>query len=204
MANNGKYAKPSASLTPVLLRVAFVLLCLLMVSMYLMGGLLAKYTANGSGDDSARVAKFDVDVTFSDGNGTISDITADLKYGENGEYTITVVNKSEVAISYVIRIENIKLVTTDKNGAVVATAMTQGVSTKLETYGQEPKTYALKEGIASLNFGSFGILSPGSSKQTHTLSFLIDWETYTAKVAGSHLISVNITFNVVVDVTQVD
>ena len=100
MANNGKYAKPSASLTPVLLRVAFVLLCLLMVSMYLMGGLLAKYTANGSGGDSARVAKFDVDVTFSDGNGTISDITADLKYGENGKYTITVVNKSEVAVHY--------------------------------------------------------------------------------------------------------
>lgn len=205
MEQNRNTTRPSAKmlLGDILLRAAMILLCMVLLSVHLMGSLFAKYSTTATGSDSARVAKFDVDVIFSDGNSTISGITADLEYGENGEYTITVVNNSEVAISYVIRIENIALETTDKNGNIVATAITKGVSAKLATDGQEDKTFRLWEGATSVNFGSLGTLSPGSSQQTHTLTFPIVWESYTESITGDYA-SVKITFKVVVDVMQVD
>lgn len=93
MAYNGKYTKPSAGAR--LMRVAFVLLCLVILTVYLMGSLLARYHANGSGDDEARVAKFEVILTGSPKN-------VECKPVDNGDgtYTITVENKSEVAVAY--------------------------------------------------------------------------------------------------------
>ena len=93
MAYNGKYTKPSAGAR--LMRVAFVLLCLVILTVYLMGSLLARYHATGSGDDEARVAKFEVILTGSPKN-------VECKPVDNGDgtYTITVENKSEVAVHY--------------------------------------------------------------------------------------------------------
>lgn len=95
MAYNGKYTKPSAGAR--LMRVAFVLLCMVSVSVYLMGGLLAKYHSSGSGEDEARVAKFEVNVT-----GTVPEGGIVCKPVDNGDgtYTITIANNSEVAVSY--------------------------------------------------------------------------------------------------------
>ncbi len=98
MAYQGKYTKPSSG-NPVM-RIAFLLLCLLIVSMYMTGGLLAKYHATGSGKDSARVAKFDVNVT---GAGADLGIVCGVKPETDG-YTLTVENDSEVAVRYTITV----------------------------------------------------------------------------------------------------
>ena len=95
MAYNGKYAKPSTGAR--LMRVAFVLLCMVIVSAYLMGGLLAKYHSTGSGGDQARVAKFEVNVT---GTVPVGGIVCKPVDNGDGTYTITIENQSEVAVSY--------------------------------------------------------------------------------------------------------
>lgn len=48
------------SRTPVVFHVGLVLLCMVLFSTYLTGGLYARYVTTSSGSDSARVAKFDV------------------------------------------------------------------------------------------------------------------------------------------------
>lgn len=92
-----KYVKPFAPMSAVLMRMAFVLLCFLMLSVYLMGGLLARYSTTGSADDVASVAKFDVQVTGS-GN-----VTVDASPAANDTYIITITNASEVAVSYTVQ-----------------------------------------------------------------------------------------------------
>lgn len=182
---------------------ALILLCLVLVSTYATMGLHASYKSGATGSDSARVAKFDVDVVFKNEDASITGINADVKYNQDaGSYTIEVVNNSEVAVSYQIRIVDIVLKTM-QNGNNVGTAQTDHVFVKLATDGQTDKTAQLKENTGSVAFGSFDSLAPGSSQRTHTLTFPIDWEAYTEKVAGAD-ISLNITFRVVVDVTQVD
>lgn len=46
--------------TPVVFHVGLVLLCMVLFSTYLTGGLYARYTSAGSSSDDARVAKFDI------------------------------------------------------------------------------------------------------------------------------------------------
>lgn len=101
MIYNGKYTKPSASVPVggIMIRIAAVLLCLVMISLHLMAGLYAKYTSNGSGEDSARVARFNVIV-----NGTDADLDVTCTSNED-TYTIAVSNQSEVAVSYTISVD---------------------------------------------------------------------------------------------------
>lgn len=46
--------------TPVVFHVGLVILCMVLISTYLTGGLYARYTSSDSSSDSARVAKFDI------------------------------------------------------------------------------------------------------------------------------------------------
>ena len=99
MTYQAKYAKPSKGNGA--MRLAFVMLCLLMVSVYMMAGLLAKYRTSGDGGDGARVAKFDVRVT-----GTATDMDIECKeVADTGTYQITVENKSEVAVRYTVTVD---------------------------------------------------------------------------------------------------
>lgn len=95
MAYQGKYEKPSgASLT---MRAAFVLLCLVILSVYMMGGLLAKYSTTGKGSDEARVAKFAFTVQ---GVPNTNEIVCTAVSSGSSTYTITIQNQSEVAVHY--------------------------------------------------------------------------------------------------------
>ena len=79
-------------------RMALLLLCLVMVSAYFTGGLLARYSSTAQSSDTARVAKFDVQLT---GDPSAAQITC----GQNedqGTYFLTVENASEVAVQYSI------------------------------------------------------------------------------------------------------
>lgn len=58
MADNGKNRRSSLTLGEKLIFLDGVLLCLVMITTALMGGLFARYVTYGTGSDSARVAKF--------------------------------------------------------------------------------------------------------------------------------------------------
>lgn len=87
-----------------MLRAASILLCLVLVSSYLVCGMFARYTTSASGSDSARVAKFEI----KGGEISSSMITADLVPGEIKACEIKIENKSEVAVDYEVIIKKME------------------------------------------------------------------------------------------------
>lgn len=73
-----------------------ILVILVAVSIFLAGALAARYLTSGSGSDSARVAKWDVDATVSAPADTAKVIPADGST-QTGHYTVVFTNNSEVA-----------------------------------------------------------------------------------------------------------
>ena len=90
--------------TPLVFRIAVALLCALLCSVHLMGGLYARFSTSVSGGDGARVAVFGVVCTSNDANTTKS-----LEIGSSAtvSYSFTVENTSEVAIQYTILLEGV-------------------------------------------------------------------------------------------------
>lgn len=88
------------------MRIAMVLLCLVLATMCWNSGLQARYKSEASGSDSARVAKFDVDLIANDGNQTIEIAPFALQLSPadndggfvNAGNMIAVSNHSEVTI----------------------------------------------------------------------------------------------------------
>ena len=115
--------------------IAVLLICLLMFSLYLTSGMLARYTTTATAGDKARAAKFDVGATGS--TGTMAFVYTDGKFAPNpadsNVYTLTVTNKSEVAVRYNVVIENVPAYITatvgetvyssDENGKITIAAL---------------------------------------------------------------------------------
>ncbi|MBU5481400.1 hypothetical protein [Blautia sp. MSJ-19] len=80
-----------------------ILLCFTLLSMWLLSNMYARYTTQASGEDSARVAKFNVTET-----GKLTQDIEDISIAPGGstEYEVSVTNNSEVAISYSISAVN--------------------------------------------------------------------------------------------------
>ena len=182
----------------ILLRVALVLLCLVLLSVYLMKGLYARYQTTGSGSDSARVAKFDVNVHFKEGGVLKDSVNAEMKYNQaTGAYTIVVDNDSEVDIRYDIYIENIQVEVSIDGKEPITTA--SGISVRLD----DGDTTAVAAGgtVTFLNAGTMD--SNAVSDNTHTLNFLVDWNTFLEDISGES-VSATIDFDVRVDIEQID
>ena len=179
-----KYAKPSTGDT--MMRIAFLLLCLVIISVYMMGGLLAKYTANGSGEDSARVAKFDVKVT---GTATDKEIVAVDVADANanpGTYQITVKNDSEVAVRYTI---SVTITPEDRN--------VDGTP----DFESDDIECVIKRGDTESNAGELAV---GAADAVHTLTFtVVDWAAITQFMTGPEG-EVYFTFTVNVNIEQID
>jgi len=81
---------------------ACVLLCLTLFSVYLVGGIYAKYTVRDNASDSARVAKFDISKSgaYFDTEFEIGVVPGDVTR------TFTVQNKSETDVNYTVKITN--------------------------------------------------------------------------------------------------
>lgn len=73
--------------------IAGALFCLMLISVSLLSGLYARYISTGSGDDTARVAKFDVATTVPNVNAKFVN-----KGAQDNIYTIEIDNDSEVAV----------------------------------------------------------------------------------------------------------
>ena len=81
---------------------AAILLCLTLFSFHLRGGLYARYTTSDSGEDAARVARFDVS---EDGAYFSKNLLIETAPGKV-EREIVVTNNSEVAVAYTVTIKN--------------------------------------------------------------------------------------------------
>ena len=171
----------------ILLRAALILLCLVLLTVHLMGSLYARYISRGEGSDNARVAEFDVDVAFDDGGELQKSVTATMAYNtETQTYEIVVTNRSEVAISYDIYVRNI----TVDNGSG------EGITLKLDDG-------ATKAFDSEVVFMDAGAMAPGNASKSHNLNFMVDWSEFLENFTGES-VSVTITFDILVDVKQVD
>ena len=82
------------------IRVAAVLFCLTLLSMYLVTGLFARYTTSVQSSDQARVAAFSIQ----GGDALSKTIEAEIVPGTFQEVSIVINNKSEVAVEYMVKI----------------------------------------------------------------------------------------------------
>ena len=121
-----------------------VLLCLVLTSFWLMCNVFAKYSAESSGEDGARVAKFDVTEVEKDGTDLTQQLKLDVYPGFKQTYKVSVTNKSEVAITYVMNVENkygnlpLQFQMLDKDGNAITSESTDGsdVSTQDNTFSE--------------------------------------------------------------------
>lgn len=150
---------------------ALILLLMTMISVHMTSGLYARYTTSASGTDSARVAKFDVDSAVS--------------RNDDGTYTLTVTNKSEVAVEYSIVVE-----------------MNDHWSVTVDGEKMTPAT-----GTASVTFENDSwILAPDSAPDTLLLTFEVaNWRGLTKPQKESGAAEeVQLNFQVKVIAEQVD
>lgn len=96
--------------TPAVFYVGVALLCALLVTSYMMGGLYARYTAGTKANATAPVAAFSFSVTYGENSSQSQTFTlpADsMKPGETVSIPFTVKNSGDVTVKYTAKIENL-------------------------------------------------------------------------------------------------
>ena len=96
--------KQSNIKTPLVFRIGVALLCAMLITSHMMGGLYARYHSGVTGNAAGSVAKFSVSCSSSDNNTTK---TLEIGSEETVIYAFTVTNTSDVTIQYTIVIENL-------------------------------------------------------------------------------------------------
>ena len=169
------------------LRLAAVLLCLTLASTYLVSGLLARYTSQGSGGDAARVAGFCPTASISPDSGLIQYDAA-----HTGDYTltyqITVKNPSEVAVDYDLVVS---FASDDLNGSQIS--LNGGAAQAIAG--------------TDINFGTLGTLTANDTTgATHTLTFTVTKAFVEEKIAATSDSKLDLStfFTAAVTFTQVD
>lgn len=170
--------KKKTSIGPLIFRIALIVLCMTAFTTSMLSGLYARYTAKNNGEDSARVAKFNVAAEWS-GN-----VTVDASLGQtDGEYKFTVTNNSEVAITY-------DLVITFPGG--IPDYLQTSLSDKV----------AVKSGN-TITFSKVASLAPSTTGTQHTLTFTMDLEKFTQPATGESC-EETLTFTATIRCTQID
>lgn len=154
---------------------AAILLCLVMASFWLMSNIYARYTAQGSGGDSARVAIFGRDASID-----ISSFPEKWKPGTDCTYNITVTNQtnqkiSEVAQKYEIEIKtagNLPLTYTLVKNETTIDEFTESSSQNKYTFKND--TMNFKAGTAGKDEYQLKIKWP-SDKNDASLSGIPDY-----------------------------
>jgi hypothetical protein len=70
-------------------------MCLMLISFSMMGGLYARYSTTATGEATAQIAKFDVQVT-----GDNTAVAVNVTQVKEGVYTFTITNNSDVTVEY--------------------------------------------------------------------------------------------------------
>ena len=102
--SDGNKKRNKASAGSILMRTAGILFALTAVTVWATSFLFAKYTTGGKGVDKSGVAEFNVVA-----EGTQEETVIDLSEGGTGEYTVTLTNKSETAVSASLVIDYSKI-----------------------------------------------------------------------------------------------
>ena len=85
---------------PFLFNLGLVLMCLMLISFSMVGRLYARYSSTATGEATAQIAKFDVQVT-----GYTTDVDVDVAQETEGVYTITITNNSDVTVEYDLTVD---------------------------------------------------------------------------------------------------
>ena len=80
---------------PFVFNLGLVLMCLMLISFSMMGGLYARYSTTATGEATAQIAKFDVQVT-----GDNTAVAVNVAEVTKGVYTFTITNNSDVTVEY--------------------------------------------------------------------------------------------------------
>lgn len=164
------------------MRIASILLCLVLFSVYMTSGMLAKYTTGGSAKDQGRVAKFSVSATADNAN-------YEFKQGEETpikEYKVKVENPSEVAVRYTVQLQFDEAVP----DYLVIKRGTEETEELLK-----PATFDGK--IVELQGGTLAPKGTG----TDTISFSIDYNKFVQSNSGHE---VTLDFSAAVKFIQID
>ena len=173
------HGQKKISAGPLLLRIALVLLCMVAFSTSMLAGLYARYSTKADGEDSARVAKFDVKAEGLSGDVTVNASQADAA----GTYQFTVKNDSEVAITYDLVI-----------------TFPGGIPDYLQT--SLPDKVAVKSGN-TITFSDVASLAPDTADTKRTLTFTVDLEKFTQPATGESY-EEPLTFTATIRCTQID
>ena len=189
---------------------ALVLLLLTMISIHLTSGLYARYVATATGEDSARVAKFDV-VTKLDNKDITLDCTSNTT---SGTYTLTVQNNSEVSVKYDLYVKVIpKKAVTDQGEQEIAASATD---TGIHLYGTDLSIYFTETRNENKDPSAKGPVSnPGSfqftgktlnpkEKMVYTFEVKYNTTAITGKVDGQEFFNWDFDVTAEIQVTQVD
>lgn len=150
---------------------AAVYLCYLLVAVLAFtGASVAGYKTENSGDDSARVARFEVTAAPVEGQSTEFKLNSTTK---SGSYSFTVTNGSETAVSYdvVVTVPDGKSL---PNGVTVS--LKKGDATVSGQVGTTGRVYTFH------NAGKFEAASPDT--QTLTLTFTAGTGASSGSVSG--------------------
>ena len=170
----------------IMLRLAGLLFCLVLITTSMMSGLYARYTAEGKGEDSARVAKWNVGAT---GNLAAPEVKPT---DTDGKYSITVTSNSEVAAEY-----DIKVILDEELPEYITVTLVDGED---QTKSLTPTASADK---MTLTFDKAGTFAPGNGERTHILTFTMDWSKFTKEASGLSK-SYELSFSADVTISQVD
>ena len=101
--------------TSFVLRIAFVLFCVVLITFYMVSVLYARYTTKVSDSSLAGAAKFDIQVMGD------ADVSADVSQTIDDIYTVTISNNSEVAVEYTLSVTEIPgvSITFDSNSGIL-------------------------------------------------------------------------------------
>jgi hypothetical protein len=88
-----------------MVRLALVLTCLTMLSVWMLSGLAARFVTGANNGDEARVAKFEVDGNIKE-SGTGNIVVSPGNSRGDTSFTVQVTNNSEVAVRYKFTLEN--------------------------------------------------------------------------------------------------
>ena len=164
----------------IMIFVAGALFCLMLISVSLMSGLYARYISNGEGDDTARVAKFDVATTVPNVDAQFINNTA-----SGNVKTLSVTNNSEVAV-------RCDLVLTFEVPLPDYISITVGGTT---VTGNNTDNVITFENVFSL--------APNGDDADTTLTFSMNLDKLTDNATGES-VSADLTFNGTLKCVQID
>ena len=167
------------------IRIASVMLCLVLFSLYMTSGMLAKYTTGGKTDMTGRVAKLTVGAKDAGTNLFVFQQEASIQ--PDGDYTVIVENESEVAVRYTIELRFDKAV---PEYLTVNRVGENNVLTPLPVDDNDPTIVKLDGG---------GDLIPNDGTATELIRFAVDYN----KFVDGQLSAEEQTFNFTTIVTFV-